>query len=108
MNEELRGGKILVKADKDLADLIPSFLEKRKNEVPLIAQWLEAEEFSKIQTLGHQLKGAGAGYGFEELSRIGLRLEQSARDRRASEVESTRKALSDYLSRVEVIYDRAA
>jgi HPt (histidine-containing phosphotransfer) domain-containing protein len=40
---------------------------------------ISAADYATISTLGHQLKGSGAPYGFDEFSRIGSAIEQAAK-----------------------------
>ncbi len=57
---------------------IPAYLARRRQEVEKIRSLLASGDFEKIRTLGHDLKGTGAGYGFPELSRVGRELEKAA------------------------------
>ena len=44
---------------------------------PDLQALLEARSYSDLQTLAHQLKGAGGGYGFAQITEVAGRLEQS-------------------------------
>ncbi|TDJ68612.1 MAG: Hpt domain-containing protein, partial [Proteobacteria bacterium] len=59
------GEKIIVNIDPDLEDLIPGFLNNRAHDVRAINDLLDAEDFGAIRLLGHSMKGAGGGYGFD-------------------------------------------
>lgn len=97
------GEKIQIKADPDLVDLLPGYLQKRADEVKQILTFLEEENFEEIRTLGHRMKGSGGGYGFEEISRIGADMEQSAIAKDAAKTKELLSQLEDYLNRVELI-----
>lgn len=98
-------GKIKIKIDTDLAALIPGFLEHRTADVQTILSALQAGDFNRIQTLGHQMKGAGAGYGFDRLTEIGGAIETEALAQRADRLPALAAQLADYLKRLEVIFE---
>ena len=95
--------KIIVSVDPDLIDLIPGFLEKRRRDIQTISMALKKDDFETIRILGHSMKGAGGGYGFQAITDIGKRIEQAAREMRPREIESCLSELASYLSRVEVV-----
>ncbi len=94
--------KQIVYVDPDYLDLVPGFLESRHAEVDKIKDCLRNGDFKEAQRLGHGMKGAGAGYGFDEISSIGKLIEFAARDGDAAAVEDALVSLEDYLSVVEV------
>ena len=55
--------------------------------------------------LGHSMKGAGGGYGFTGVSEIGRSIEEAAKERDASLIRMSMMKLTEYLDRVEVIYE---
>jgi len=57
----------------------PAYLNKRRQEVPLILELLAAEDYERIATLAHNLKGTGAAYGFPQISVIGAEMEAAAK-----------------------------
>jgi hypothetical protein len=54
---------------------------------------LAARDFASIQTIGHNCKGTGAGYGFPDISRVGAAIEQAAKASAAADLE---EALVDF------------
>lgn len=99
MNEE-----VVVYVDSDLEDLIPGFLENRYKDVEVIKKLLMEEDVSEIQRLGHSMKGAGGGYGFDEISEIGKRIEEAAKIGDVGKLERLNNTLAGYLSSVKVVY----
>ena len=97
--------KIIVRVDNDLADLIPGFLENRHKDVKAIQEAIEQGNYETIRVLGHTMKGAGGGYGFDTITDIGAALEQSAKEKNSVEIGKQVSELSTYLQRVEVIYE---
>jgi HPt (histidine-containing phosphotransfer) domain-containing protein len=99
--------ELTVCVDADIADLVPGFLENRRRDVQALRTAMEEGDFAAIGFIGHTLKGAGAGYGFETISEIGRTLELAGKQR---EQETTRVAierLGRYLDvvKVEVLPD---
>lgn len=97
--------RILVRMDALLKDLVPGFLHNRRNDVNSINDALETGNFEAILILGHKMKGDGAGYGFDALSEIGAALEQAAKNQDSETIRRYAGELSDYVERVEVVYD---
>jgi HPt (histidine-containing phosphotransfer) domain-containing protein len=95
--------KQVVHVDPDYMDLIPSFLESREKEIGIIKECLARSDMKEAQRLGHGMKGAGSGYGFPEISRIGKSIEQAAKEENAGEIENALEMLGEYLSVIEVV-----
>jgi len=72
------GEKIVIRADAEIQDLIPGFLENRQRDIQSIKAALTEKDFEAIRTLGHWMKGAGAGYGLDGVTAIGEKLEEAA------------------------------
>jgi CheY-like chemotaxis protein/HPt (histidine-containing phosphotransfer) domain-containing protein len=103
--ESRRKDAILVRADPKFADLIPAFLQNRRQNIIAIQDALDRGDFKTVQTLGHGMRGAGGSYGFQAITEIGAALEQAAG---SADADASRKwigELSTYLDRVEVISD---
>jgi|WetSurMetagenome_2_1015567.scaffolds.fasta_scaffold440568_2 HPt (histidine-containing phosphotransfer) domain-containing protein len=95
---------IIVEIDIDLEDLVPEYLESRKTEVESLKKGLRTGDFESLRIIGHNLKGTGGGYGFDQLTIIGGEIEQAAKTTNADELERLVGELEDYLERVEVRY----
>ncbi|MEQ9619773.1 MAG: Hpt domain-containing protein [Deltaproteobacteria bacterium] len=94
--------KEVVYIDPDFEDLIPSFLESRRNEIGIIRECIVVSNLAEAQRLGHGMKGAGAGYGFPEISAIGAKIEEAAKSRDTAGMEEALDMLDEYLSVVEI------
>ena len=97
--------KIVVHADIDLEDLIPGFLENRRKDIVEIKSLLASDDYETIQRLGHSMKGAGGGYGFDEITVIGSRIENAAKERNSDEIQRQTGKLLRYLENIEVVYE---
>ena len=68
-------GRIQVVVDSSIEDLIPVYLENRREDIKSISASLAEGEYEPIKILGHSMKGSGGGYGFDGSSEIGQALE---------------------------------
>ncbi|UCD12417.1 MAG: Hpt domain-containing protein [Nitrospinaceae bacterium] len=98
-------GKIVVRIDSDLEELIPGYLENRRKDLHAIREALGREDFDTSQRLGHTMKGSGGGYGFDAISAIGMAIEEASKKRSAEKVQCAVGELADFLDRVEVVYE---
>jgi len=98
-------GRVVVHIDPDIEDLIPGFLENRQKDITTVTEALRTEDYETIQRMGHTMKGAGGGYGFDEITDIGSRMEAAAQDKDNDAILRQVRALSDYLEHVVIVYD---
>jgi HPt (histidine-containing phosphotransfer) domain-containing protein len=96
--------KLIVTVDPQIAALVPGFLANRAADVGKIRAALAGADFEAIRVSAHGMKGAGGGYGFPEISRLGAALEESARQRDAAAITALVASLKEYLGRIEVKY----
>jgi HPt (histidine-containing phosphotransfer) domain-containing protein len=96
---------IPVSIDPDLADLIPRYLESRREDVERITAALASGGWDTIRRLGHSMRGMGASYGFQRITDFGGAIEDAAPNQDRGAVEATLASLADYLQRVEPTYD---
>ena len=74
-------GRIVVRVAAELAPLIDEYLANRRADVRVIADLLTAGDYEGIWDVGHNMKGAGAAYGFAYLTDLGAVLEEASRRR---------------------------
>ena len=98
------GGKIRVEIDPDLEELIPGYLQNRRNDIEAIQHSLSSNDFETIQRMGHTMKGSGSGYGFDFISAIGMNLEEGAKEQSVDRIRNSMTELSVFLDRLEVVY----
>jgi len=97
--------KIIVTIDLDLEDLIPGYMENRRKDIRTVHKALGDGEFEPIRILGHSMKGSGGGYGFDAVSDIGKAIEDAANAKNTEIIKAQLVILTDYLDRVEVVYE---
>ena len=97
-------GPIVVRVEPELEELIPGFLQHRRDDAAAILAALEGRNFNAIRVAGHTLKGIGGGYGFDEITTIGEALERAGA---AGEPETVRRCVGrlwEFLDRVQVVF----
>jgi PAS domain S-box-containing protein len=94
----------VVKIDRDLADLIPGYLEKRHADVASIREAAGKNDFEMIRVLGHTMKGSGGGYGFDRITEIGRELEEAAKTGDKEKCLQHANELADYLAHLTIAY----
>ena len=90
--------------DADLKELIPGFLQTRREDVAAITTALDAGDWKTVFILGHSMKGSGGGYGFDEISAVGEVIETAAKANDAAMVKTGVARLADYLDRIDIKY----
>lgn len=100
----MQSGKLTVYIDSDIRDLIPGFLENRHKDIQSMLKSLDEGDYETIQYLGHTMKGAGGGYGFDTISEIGEALEQAAGNCDSDGIRSMVNQLNNYLGSIEVVF----
>ena len=83
--------------------LFRRILKSAAADVAAIRSALERRDYAAIRTLGHQMNGTGAGYGFAKITEIGSAIEESALTEDAARIEQEVVALDKYLSSVVTI-----
>ena len=63
--------------DPDMTELIDMFVDEMPERISAIAACLRDQRLTELQTIAHQLKGSGSGYGFEAVSLVAGQLESS-------------------------------
>jgi HPt (histidine-containing phosphotransfer) domain-containing protein len=94
--------KLIIAVDAQIAALVPRFLANRAADVDKIRAALARADFEGIRAVAHGMKGAGGGYGFAEISRLGAAMEEGARQRDAAAIGALAASLEAYLARVEI------
>jgi CheY-like chemotaxis protein len=100
-----RKDTILLRAGPEFADLIPGFLQNRRQDVVAMLDAVDRGDFETVESLGHGMRGAGSMFGFQAITDIGAGLEQAAKSADADTSRTWVGELSSYLDRVEIAYD---
>ena len=103
--ERRRDERMVIRADITFKHLIPGYLERRRQDVASLQVALDQGDYETIIMLAHNMRGSGSGFGFDTISELGALLEKSANQKNPKEVQEWMEELSDYLERVEVVYE---
>jgi HPt (histidine-containing phosphotransfer) domain-containing protein len=96
---------IIVRVDPEIRELIPDFLENRKQEALSMKTFSEQKDFTAIHKAAHTFRGASGNYGFDALAQAGAALEAAAQDADADKIKSLLKDIQDLLNRIKVVYE---
>lgn len=91
--------------DDCLEDLIPGYLEHKKEECKELTVAIEKNDFEFVEKLGHRMKGEGRGYGFEEISNIGAQLEAEGKSQQLVQSLALVQQLEHYLLNLDITYE---
>jgi HPt (histidine-containing phosphotransfer) domain-containing protein len=80
-------------------NLLGRYLDRRKQDLEACLLALETKDFSRLEKVGHQLKGNGVTFGFTDLSGIGTDLEAAALRRDLAGLERALHRFSGWLRR---------
>jgi DNA-binding response OmpR family regulator len=79
---------------REVQELVPAYLTRKRLDLDRLRTAIGAADFATISTLGHQLKGSGTTYGFEEFSEIGRAIERAAKSRDLEEARRQTELLA--------------
>jgi HPt (histidine-containing phosphotransfer) domain-containing protein len=89
--------------DPDMLELVQEFASEMPDRARALEQCLVDAELEELQRLAHQLKGAGGGYGFTQITEAAASLEEGLKSGAAPEVVKERtQQLCDTLRAVVV------
>lgn len=97
--------RIEVRVSAELRPLLPRFLANRQADVRELEAALQRRDAEAVRRIGHQLKGAGGGYGFEDITRIGGDIESGARQGDFDRLAQLVAELKRYLEAVQIVFE---
>ena len=95
----------MVKVDKGLEDLIPTYLENRKKELDVLRQAVKAADFEQMRQIGHRMRGVGVSYGFDDVTSLGKLIEEGAKAGDKAALEQHVAAYGEYLANLHITYE---
>lgn len=88
--------------DSDFRELLEEFaaaLPKRRDGLQAAYR---AGAFDELRSRAHQLKGAGGGFGFPQLSELAAELELASQSQDAAELGEKLESIVGYINRITV------
>ena len=96
---------IVIRLDAEMQEIVPKYLANRAKDCDSIREQVASNAFADARRLGHNMKGTGGGYGFEEISRLGTQIEAAAVAGEADRLLKLADELAQYLARIEPVYE---
>ena len=66
--------------DPDMGELVEMFVEEMPDRIESLLEVAHNNDWEKLRSLAHQLKGAGGSYGFGQLTQPAALLESACRE----------------------------
>ena len=93
--------RIIADMEPELVEIMPYFMDCRRGDLAMIHDRLRQGDFAGLRAVGHNLKGTGGSFGFDDISEIGIRIERGASAGAIDEITACAAELADYLARIE-------
>ena len=75
--------------DDEWAEMQEMYVKHTSKELLSIKEALENKSFDSLRTFGHNIKGSGGMYGFNEVTEIGAVIETAAKEQNMDLIKST-------------------
>ncbi|HAF94794.1 MAG: hypothetical protein A2X34_05400 [Elusimicrobia bacterium GWC2_51_8] len=97
--------KYRVSIDKDMQDIVPGYLDRRRREIPELFAFHSAGDLESLRKAVHKLAGSGGGYGFDHISELGKQVEILCQAGDSGGITARLAELKDYIENLEVVYE---
>ena len=83
--------------EDEWAEMQEMYINHTSKELASIMEGLETKSFDSLRTFGHNIKGSGGMYGFNEVTEIGTVIEAAAKDEDMAIIKSNLNDLGLFL-----------
>ena len=83
--------------EDEWAEMQEMYINHTSKELVSIIEELETKSFDSLRTFGHNIKGSGGMYGFNEVTEIGAVIEAAAKDEDMTLIKSNLEDLDLFL-----------
>ena len=83
--------------DEEWAEMQDLYINHTSKELKKISENLNLDSLDSIRTFGHNIKGSGGMYGFNEVTQIGLQIETAAKAKDLDAILSNLEDLESFL-----------
>ena len=83
--------------EDEWAEMQEMYINHTSKELVSIIKELETKSFDSLRTFGHNIKGSGGMYGFNEVTEIGAVIEAAAKDEDMALIKSNLNDLDLFL-----------
>ena len=82
---------------EEWAEMQEMYIAHTSKELAKIQEDLDNIELDSLRTFGHNIKGSGGMYGFDEVTNLGKEIEASAKTNDRGKIKSLLTELSNFL-----------
>ncbi|MBF0299245.1 MAG: Hpt domain-containing protein [Oligoflexia bacterium] len=97
--------KIKIVVDQDIRDLLPQYLNNRKNDFVSIQYAIDSADSVAIEKIVHKIKGNAESYGLSELGKLAIEIEKNAKKKDMVAVGHYLKKMQEYVDSIEFYSD---
>ena len=83
--------------DEEWAEMQEIYINHTSKDLDKIKNQLNLASLDSIRTFGHNIKGSGGMYGFNEVTELGLLIETAAKEGNLDSIKSNLELLEDFL-----------
>ena len=83
--------------DEEWAEMQEMYINHTSKDLEKIKTQLNLDSIDSIRTFGHNIKGSGGMYGFNEVTELGLLIETAAKEGNLDSIKSNLEVLEDFL-----------
>jgi len=83
--------------DDEWAEMQEMYINHTFKEMNSIKDNIDSATFDSLRTFGHNIKGSGGMYGFNEITEIGAIIESAAKDENRGQIKSNLDTLETFL-----------
>ncbi len=83
--------------DDEWAEMQEIYVKHTSKELDSLKEALESKSFDSLRTFGHNIKGSGGMYGFNEVTKIGAVIEAAAKEEDMALIKSNLNSLDSFL-----------
>ena len=83
--------------EDEWAEMQQMYVNHTSKELMSIMETLDTKSFDSLRTFGHNIKGSGGMYGFNEVTEIGAAIEAAAKEEDMALIKSNMNTLDSFL-----------
>ena len=83
--------------DDEWAEMQEMYINHTFKELKSIRGNIQSTTFDSLRTFGHNIKGSGGMYGFNEITEMGATIESAAKDENMDQIKSNFDKLETFL-----------
>jgi HPt (histidine-containing phosphotransfer) domain-containing protein len=77
-----------------------NYVRRRQEDIISCESALKNKDFKVIETIGHQMKGNGLSFGYENIAKLGEQMELAAKNQNSEELNRLLESFSEVVSQI--------